>query len=140
MNNKITFSQKTLELLYNIKKIIKDNLNVVSDAKTVKILNPEYIREADIYNFRIDIIRMQFDNQKIGIKLLYDTVARRQAGKALGSKGYDFLSPDSMIVYVLEDLDDKYTVGPVATSAYLYSWFSESWIDASDFAISARTF
>ena len=36
MNNKITFSQKTLELLYNIKKIIKDNLNVVSDAKTVK--------------------------------------------------------------------------------------------------------
>ena len=64
MNNKITFSQKTLELLYNIKKIIKDNLNVVSDAKTVKILNPEYIREADIYNFRIDIIRMQFDKPK----------------------------------------------------------------------------
>lgn len=140
MNNKITFSQKTLDLLYNVKKIVKNNLGIVSDAKDVKILNPGQLKEEEMLRIPFDIIRMQFDDQKIGISFLYDTVARRRAGKAFGSKNYDPMSPDSMIVYVLEDLDDKWTIGPVATSAYLYSWISGLWIDASDFARSACMF
>ena len=124
--------KECLDLVHDVRRIIKKNLDVFADTHARGFIEP--MSHSMLYGCRAQDVMLTFDDRKVGVHFLYDTVSARKAGKVPGAEGYNELSPDSMIVYVFDEH------GISITETYLYSWITKKWTDASDFASTTHLF
>lgn len=129
---KVPVLKESLDLIQDVKKIIKKNLDVFANTHAKGFVEP--MMHSMLYGCRAQDVMLTFDDRKVGVHFLYDTVSARKAGKIPGTEGYNELAPDSMIVYAF----DEYGIG--ITETYLYSWITKKWTDASDFASTMHLF
>lgn len=124
--------KECLDLVHDVRRIIKKNLDVFANTHARGFIEP--MSHSMLYGCRAQDVMMTFDERKVGVHFLYDTVSARKAGKVLGAEGYNELAPDSMIVYVFDER------GINIVETYLYSWITKQWTDASDFASTTHLF
>lgn len=124
--------KECLDLVHDVRRIIKKNLDVFADTHARGFIEP--MSRSMLYGCRAQDVMLTFDDRKVGVHFLYDTVSARKAGKVPGAEGYNELAPDSMIVYVFDEH------GISITETYLYSWITKQWTDASDFASTTHLF
>lgn len=124
--------KECLDLVHDVRRIIKKNLDVFANTHARGFIEP--MSHSMLYGCRAQDVMMTFDERKVGVYFLYDTVSARKAGKVPGAEGYNELAPDSMIVYVFDER------GINIVETYLYSWITKQWTDASDFASTTHLF
>ena len=124
--------KECLDLVHDVRRIIKKNLDVFANTHARGFIEP--MSHSMLYGCRAQDVMLTFDDRKVGVHFLYDTVSARKAGKVPGAEGYNELAPDSMIVYVFDER------GINIVETYLYSWITKQWTDASDFASTTHLF
>lgn len=120
--------KETVDMIKGIKKILRENIDILSQSKHATAIQIDQMTNDMLFGRRAKDLTIMFDERQVNVQFLYDTVAGQKAGKTSISEGYDYLAPDSMIVYVLDEF------GISVTEAYLYSWITKELTDASGFA------
>lgn len=126
--NTIPVLKETVDMIQGIKKILRENIDILSHSKHATAVQIGPMANDMLFGRRAKDLTIMFDERQVNVQFLYDTVAGQKAGKTSISESYDYLAPDSMIVYVLDEF------GISVAETYLYSWITKELTDASNFA------